>query len=436
MQQPVVDDLDNDIRIIHERDTSASRFYLYVAARQGWEKEYRRDRGGLHKGEHLLLRRKTLRDTLRWYHDAEEKKIQANGNTSANFCYLQLYGPTRTADDLFRLGYEQLSQVASESEYSRERNPLLQELQFNQFDIVRVLTQDALMKKFYGDSAYGATTADDIHNFPRLSYDRVLRLRQRVFRSSNLSLVTIGRLPADKVLALAEETFGQMKRARPLKLHEKEYPRKKVLLAHKVLGLPTGYVHHAIRCGAPTDESTAHLYLFTTALVDSSSSLFFRKMRTIRGRTYDAFLSNVVRRPENLLQIGYPCSADDLATSVAKVWKLCGRMAEHNLKGYDFERYQRLAVEQYLHEMHDEEQRAQWYIQADAINEGSSRLQISTQQFARTMRSITPGGLRQAVASWIGEHWEGTGTVVLQPHGSIDDLASPIKNPHNLYKWS
>ena len=278
--------LDNGLTIVSDVVKSVETVSLGVWVDAGARHEPVKLNGVSHLLEHMTFKGTTKRSALDIATSVEDVGGHLNAYTSReNTAY---YAKMLKED--MALGLDVVADIAQnavidDDELTRERTVIVQEI--NQaFDTPDDIVFDSFQEKAYPDQAIGRPVLGPSEGVMSMARDEIVDYMKTHYVPSNMILAAVGNLDHDRLVDLAEKTFGSKKVAKPAPFEKAKYvggdvrESRDIEQLHVVLGFD-GMTYH--------DPDFYAGSVFSTLFGGGMSSRLFQEIREKRGLVYSVY---------------------------------------------------------------------------------------------------------------------------------------------------
>ena len=409
-------ELENGMDAIVEQKGDLANTYVFYTLRTGEESQRDSEQEGLHIIEHRFFRSGSVARTIEDNATQSEKLINTGGGTSFGYCYGKFDGPEKHTRPVFQTARDALCGMDHDLEqFTLEKQIIHQELRQRQSDEISPLADDLTLARIYRGTRFARTLDQSIANVMSLTPTKVLRLRERLFRPSNISVIVIGPLPERELRDLAAEYFGSLfSRRKPLQKYNVALPPpERFRIDMYAAGLTIPFVAHTARIGPLDDKEGLRALAESTLLRDilaerEDVSSLYRGLRIERGALYVPHGFVVRRMPEPLFQIEYFCDDRFVESNIAYVEGELTRFATTRLGHTAVRAASEFAVADFRQDIDDGDERGEWY-----VNNAAAELFITPRDFVEALRGVTAERLRRRAEALLSSF----GTTVLHPTG-------------------
>jgi len=342
-------------------------------------------------------------------------RMHTQGETDTGHVYGLFYGPTQNMRYIIEQGYRAIANnVYDLREFESEKHIVRIERRSMKGD-PDVRMNDCVAAHLYPGTRYAVSIDQMIGNIGLLTTTKILRLKERIFRPHNMTLVAIGNKDADDIAQIANETFGRMSKKRPIdQYHSPLSPPAPFTIEFDDRGIAAHRVRHVYRVsdaqGTYSEERLAELYLLHAILGAGNTydnALLQKHLRVIPGRTYLAQASVFEGAPALLLQIDYECEMDDVDPNRREIDRIMHHLAEHRFTPKALATHVGFAISEFDDDhVDDEENLACWYL----VNSANG-LKLTTNGFKDSIRAVSPERIR-SLAEEIAPNM---GTIIFHP---------------------
>ena len=321
--------LSNGIRLVYEELPYLRSVSLGIWIGTGSRDETERQSGISHFLEHMLFKGTTLHSARQLAELFDQIGGQVNAYTTKEYTSLH----AKVLDEHAELAFSLLAEMLFEStfveeEMDREKNVIVEEIKMYE-DNPEEAVHDWIVERSYEGHSLGVNilgTEEHLRQFGR--QDVVNYLEQR-YTPDQMVIAVAGRFDGPTMIALAEEKFGHLRRARaphveapPVFTAASVYDPRPIEQTHVCLAVP-GFAY--------TDPRIYALGLMNHVLGASSSSLLFQEIREERGLSYNVFSYHTAFRDTGLFTIYYGCSPEQATEVYELVKAIIRRLQERGI---------------------------------------------------------------------------------------------------------
>jgi zinc protease len=209
---PVRHVLPNGVRVVIQEHRSSDVVALQLWVRAGGRDETPSELGLAHYLEHLLFKGTATRPT--GFIDSEVEGVggRMNAGTSLDYTYYHMLLPARRAV----AGIETLADISVNASLDTqvlesEKRVVLEEMRFGEDNPSRSLLRQ-LYAAAFPEHPYGRAVIGQTEVIQRLTREQLLGFYRRYYVPEAFTLVVVGAIEPDEVLAAATRAFGRMPR--------------------------------------------------------------------------------------------------------------------------------------------------------------------------------------------------------------------------------
>ncbi|PLX46273.1 MAG: insulinase family protein [Deltaproteobacteria bacterium] len=271
----------NGLEVVYQRSGAAPVISLDLWVRAGSTCERRGEEGIAHLLEHMLFKGTKKRGPGEIAREVENLGGEINAFTSFDHTAYTLLIASRYAPQ----GLDILTDAVSSSifdpvELEREKLVVLEEIKRSR-DIPQLKLSKNLFSLAYEGHPYGSPVIGSEESVSALTSDDLARFLARWYRPSNMVLVAVGDLTAERFFKLAERTLGALpKKPKP---RQATLPKslKQEALTFSAEKHSVGEIHFDLAFQAPgaTHKDVAALDLLTTILGQGESSRLLERIK-------------------------------------------------------------------------------------------------------------------------------------------------------------
>ena len=202
--------LPNGVRVVVQEYPAGQAVALQLWVRAGARDENTQELGLAHYLEHMLFKGTSARPTGFIDRDVEGVGGRMNAGTSLDYTYYHMLLPAhRTQSGIETLADISVNASLEESALQSEKRVVLEEMRFGEDSPSRFLVRQ-LYTAAFPDHPYGRAVIGQPEIVRRLSRDRLLEFYRRYYVPAAFTLVVVGPVKRDEVLATANRTFGRL----------------------------------------------------------------------------------------------------------------------------------------------------------------------------------------------------------------------------------
>jgi predicted Zn-dependent peptidase len=317
--------LDNGVRVLVLRLPHVATAAVSVFVRSGSEHESARTNGISHFIEHMAFKGTRTRDCQRINLDAERLGADVNAHTDKNHTAFHMRGLARDAGNFVQMLADIVRQSTfPEAELERERDVLLHEYAEDEDDAMATAFR-LFDKACYGDHPASRPVIGSRANIRRLTRADLVAHVNRQFTATNTVVGVAGDVDPDRVVAVAQDAFGDMPRGADNRIAAPAYVGgihsrrlSGCSQAHAVLGFPI-----------PALPGDHHAFVVAAALFgEGMSSPLLDQLRERRGLVYHADCSTDVRDSYGQFVVEASTSPGQLGDYFVEVTRLLREQVE------------------------------------------------------------------------------------------------------------
>jgi predicted Zn-dependent peptidase len=242
---PAVATCDNGVRVVVYRLPHLATAAVSVFVRSGSQHESARQNGISHVIEHMAFKGTRSRDCQEINLDAERLGAEVNAHTDKDHTAFHMRGLARDAESFVGMLADIVRHSTfPEAELEREREVLLHEYAELEDDAMETAFR-LFDKACYGDHPAARPVIGSRANIRRLACADLVAHARRHFTGTNTVVGIAGNVDPDRVVAAAQDAFGDMPRGADNRIAAPDYVggiRSRRLSgcgqAHAVLGFP------------------------------------------------------------------------------------------------------------------------------------------------------------------------------------------------------
>ena len=293
------------LTIIHQEVTTAPVVAMQYWVRVGSGDESPAEAGLAHVHEHMLFKGTQLRGVGRIAGDIEAIGGSINAWTSFDQTVYHIVVPARFASDGLSVLTDAVTQsVFDEQEMERELEVIQEEIRRGEDQPGRVLMQQVFSTAFqahpYGRPVIG--TSASVASFARAD---ILRFYERWYRPDNMTLVVVGDLTREALVALLDSAFSERAGATPERPARPQEPPQTTFrstsLARDVQEASFSLAFHT---PGLSHEDAPALEFLSTLLGSGESSILFERIQRRRRLTDSIYASLYSPAEPGLLFVG------------------------------------------------------------------------------------------------------------------------------------
>jgi predicted Zn-dependent peptidase len=289
---PAIATLDNGVRVVVFRLPHLATVAVSVFVRSGSQHESARQNGISHVIEHMAFKGTRSRDCQQINLDAERLGADVNAHTDKDHTAFHMRGLARDAGAFVGM----LADIVREStfpeaELERERAVLMHE--YAEVDDDAMETAFKLFDKAcFGDHPAARPVIGSRANIRRLTRADLVAHVQRQFTGTNTIVGVAGDVDADRVVAAAQDAFGDMPRGADNRIAAPDFVGG--IHARRLTG--SSQAHAVLGFPIPPLPGEHHTFVVAAALFgEGMSSPLLDQLRERRGLVYHADCSTDVR---------------------------------------------------------------------------------------------------------------------------------------------
>jgi len=204
--------LSNGMRIVIQEHRSSDVVALQLWVKAGGRDETTSELGLAHYLEHLLFKGTATRPTGFIDREVEGVGGRMNAGTSLDYTYYHMVLPARRAV----AGIENLADISVNATldarvFESEKRVVLEEMRFGEDNPSRFLLRQ-LYAAAFPNHPYGRAVIGQTEIIQRLTRDQLLGFYRRYYVPEAFTLVVVGAIQPEEVLAAATRTFGRLPR--------------------------------------------------------------------------------------------------------------------------------------------------------------------------------------------------------------------------------
>jgi zinc protease len=204
--------LSNGVRVVVQEDGASEVVALQLWVKAGSRDEVPSELGLAHYLEHMLFKGTVTRPTGFIDRDVEGVGGRMNAGTSLDYTYYHMLLPAQRA----LMGIETLADISvnaslEDQALQSEKRVVLEEMRFGEDNPSRFLVRQLYAAAFL-NHPYGRPIIGQPDVIQRLTRDQLLGFYRRYYGSEAFTLVVVGAVRREEVLAVATRAFGRLPR--------------------------------------------------------------------------------------------------------------------------------------------------------------------------------------------------------------------------------
>lgn len=211
----------NDIKVIYEQIKNIDEFSVNIVVNTGSSEEYDNNRGISHLLEHMMFKGTEKRDNIKIMRDLEILGCDINAYTDKNdtvYTLKSLSSKQKESTDIFFDMF--CNPIFPESEYDKERNVVIEEINMYDDDVVSRLRKFSNLNSINGDYKYEISgTIEDVKNISR---EMLISYYKEKYTKDNIEIYVSGNFSTLEMNKLIEEYFSNLNE-KSIKKSKKEF---------------------------------------------------------------------------------------------------------------------------------------------------------------------------------------------------------------------
>ena len=236
--------LSNGVRVVIHEHRASEVVALQLWVRAGGRDETASELGLAHYLEHMLFKGTTTRPSGFIDRDVEGVGGRMNAGTSLDYTYYHMLLPAHRA----LVGVDTLADIAVNASLDpqaleNEKRVVLEEMRFGEDSPSRFLSRQ-LYAAAFADHPYGRPVIGQPEVIQRLTREQLLGFYRRHYVPEAFTLVVVGAVRREEVLAAATQTFGRLPRMSSPRLPVPSFPAGRE--ARREHGRPISHTYLAL----------------------------------------------------------------------------------------------------------------------------------------------------------------------------------------------
>jgi predicted Zn-dependent peptidase len=223
-----------------------------------------------------------------------------------------------------------------EADIEKEKGVILEELKM-EVDNPEYLIHEIFSSNFWKGHALGRPILGTKQTIRAFDRDKVEKYYQQFYTPSNILITAAGNLEHRKLVNLAEQYFGDLKRRRTIKFEEKPTPHAPLVFrdkdsleqVHVYLGVPSIAMPHKERFAC---------YILNAVLGGGMSSRLFQNIREKQGLAYTVFSELTMYRDAGCMLIYAGTSLKSAGKVVESIVRELRALVDHKVTAEELRR--------------------------------------------------------------------------------------------------
>ena len=362
--------LENGIRVILEKRSSAIPVGICCAVGAGSRNDYPRKDGLAHYIEHLLFRSRLKGESRELFGRFSDGGGDMNAVTMLDRTSFSL----QCLSEDVALGLQVLSRIIgelpdSEEDLKSERRIILDEMLLTGEDNGQAF-QRVKFKLLGGDESLRHSPTGKRRRLGRITVDDVQKFYKEFYRAENMVIAVVGHFNTDEVLGLVKHEFASIAPGAARSTHRDLEAHGPKLKQTSAGSSPEGHVSCFFRCPSLRSSRLAALQLVTDVIVGGPHSRLFSRLREKESLVYDVSGALELTPEFGTLDILVPTKRSNVYRVLSAVLDEIEALKRDSLTEQELNRWRNSLMKRGLLGFDDVTVAACWYAETELLASG------------------------------------------------------------------